>query len=443
MTKPNVLFITYYFPPDASPGSARMSAHVNALTTMGWNVSVLCSGGLAVGRTDPDRLDRIPAGVEVHRTSSIDLYQFIHRKASADGAAPGTARKKKVSFTKRLKRAVKKTIKWLIYPLYGISRFPDKQVGWFLPMIRNGHRIIKQKNIGIVFSSSPPHSSQLAVLWLRKMRKFKWITDWRDPWSAPFRHHRNGFSRFVQRRMEAAVLRNCDRIIVNTPGNKVALQEYFPDIEADKIVVVTNGFDTGHKIDESLETADAVDCDMVYVGEVYKGMLDMFLDALSILRDHDKSIVPHIHVFGTIHESEWIKIKERGLEQYIHYRGFVSWGQSIRVMKEAKALLLLLSHEPQCHSWVPSKVYPYIFSNTPVLALIPEGDASDIIDGAGTGMVIHSQNAAEVAQKIGGFVKDLREDNLALDPVDSFIRRYSIENLALKVDRVLVETSEP
>jgi glycosyltransferase involved in cell wall biosynthesis len=442
LTKPNILFITCYFPPDASPGSARMSAHVNALTSMGWNVSVLCSRGLAVGRTDPGRLDRIPDGVEVHRTASIDLYQFIHSKASADGAASGATRKKKVSLTKKLKRVLKKPVKWLIYPLYRLSRFPDKQVGWFLPLIRNGRRIIKQKDIGLVFSSSPPHSSQLAVLVLRNLLKFKWITDWRDPWSAPFRHHRNGFSRFVQRRMEAAVLRKCDRIIVNTPGNKRSLLEHFPNIAPDKIVVVTNGFDTGHKIDETLETPDAVDCDIVYVGEVYKGMLDMFLDALSILRDRDEFTVPRIHVFGTIHESEWNKIKERGLDKYIHYRGFVSWGQSIRVMKEAKSLLLLLSHEPQCFSWVPSKVYPYIFSNTPILALIPEGDASDIVDGAGTGLVIHSQDAGDVALQVGGFVKDLRAGNLALDPVDSFVQQYSIERLALRVDRTLVETLE-
>jgi glycosyltransferase involved in cell wall biosynthesis len=441
--KPNVLFITYYFAPDASPGSARMSAHVTALSEKGWNVSVLCSRSLAVGRSDPGRLERIPASVEVHRTSSLDLYQVIHKKAtagagSAETPGGGTGRRARGGVKWRIRRA----IKWLVYPFYLLTRFPDKQVGWFLPLVRNGYRIIRSRKIGIVFSSSPPHSSQLAVLLLRNMLKFKWITDWRDPWTTPFRVPRNRVSEFVQRRMEAAVLKKCDRVIVNTPGNRRSLLKMFPNVDPDKVVVVTNGFDTDATIDAALETADAVDCDIVYVGEVYKGMLELLLDALTLLRERDEDLVPHIHVFGTIDQSEWDKIRERGLEAFIHYRGFVSWSQSIRIMREARSLLLLLAHAPECLSWVPSKVYPYIFSRTPILALVPEGDASEIIGGAGTGVLVHSQDPDEVSGIIGDFVRDLREGGKPSAPDEAFIHRYSIEALSARVDRLMQELTQ-
>jgi hypothetical protein len=441
--KPNVLFITYYFPPDASPGSARMSAHVTALSEKDWNVSVLCSRSLAVGRSDPGRLESVPAGVEIHRTSSLDLYELIHRKASAGeesvaGTGGGINRRPGGGF----KRRVKKAIKWLVYPFYHLTRFPDKQVGWFLPLVRGGYRIIRSREIGVVFSSSPPHSSQMAVLLLRKILKFKWITDWRDPWTAPFRVPRTRLSEFIQRRMETAVLQKCDRVIVNTPGNRRSLLAVFPKLDPDKVVVVTNGFDTGARIDAALESADAVDCDIVYVGEVYKGMLELLIEALTLLRERDKNLMPHIHVFGTIHQSEWNKIRERGLDAFIRYRGFVSWSQSIRIMKDARSLLLLLPHAPECLSWVPSKVYPYIFSRTPILALVPEGDASDIIDGAGTGVLIHSQDPEEVSVIIGDFVRDLREGGRPPVPDEAFIHRYSIEALSSRVDRLMQELTQ-
>lgn len=433
----NVLFITYYFPPDASPGSARMSAHVRALARGDWNISVLCSRGLAVGKTDPGRLEGIPEDVEITRTRTLDLYRLFHKSAAppAEPAPPKatTARRKK-------RKKLLAPLKWLLYPLYQLSRWPDKQVGWIPHLVWNGYRLIRRKHIDIVFSSSPPHSSQAGVLLLHKLLKFRWITDFRDPWSAPFRYPRHRFSRWIQRKIERWVLRSCDRIIVNTPGNRESLLAGFPEIPGEKVLVVTNGFDTTLPVDDRLETANSVDCDIVYVGEVYQGMLDLPLEALSRLLERNGNGVPHIHIFGTIHQSEWDKITKRGLDRYIHYRGFVSWSQSIRVMREAKSLLLLLSHTPEYRSCVPSKVYPYIFSGRPILALVPRGDAADIVGGSGLGVVVSTQDIDELSAGIEQFVAALRSGQLAPRQDDSFVRQYSIEELAARVDGLMKET---
>ena len=80
--KGQVLFVSYFFPPDTSPGSTRVTGLIRYLTGMDWRISVLTTSNLAVGRSDTSSLDHIPGGVEVHRTRSVELYQTIHRAAS-------------------------------------------------------------------------------------------------------------------------------------------------------------------------------------------------------------------------------------------------------------------------------------------------------------------------------------------------------------------------
>jgi hypothetical protein len=312
---------------------------------MDWRISVLTTSNLAVGRSDASSLDRIPDGVEIHRTRSVELYQTIHKAASQGGeiAEERDSASEEGGDTRKKKRMspyvlFKKAVKWIIYPFYQLTRFPDKQVGWLVPLLRNGRRLIRAGGIDVVVSSSPPHSSQWGMYLLRKARKFKWIVDFRDPWTAPVRHARNPVSVLLQSRMERRVLRRCDRIVVNTPGNRRAMLAAFPDIEPSKVEVVTNGYDAEHGCDDALESSDYVDCDMVYVGEIYKGMLDTFLDALVRLRERDPEAVPKIHVFGTIHAREYEKIEARGLQENIVYRGYVSeQGVSLHVFRATGA----------------------------------------------------------------------------------------------------------
>jgi glycosyltransferase involved in cell wall biosynthesis len=442
--KGHVLFVSYFFPPDTSPGSTRVTGLVRHLAAADWRVSVLTTSNLAVGRSDASSLDRIPDGVDVHRTGSVELYQTIHRAASrgseiAEESDARPARNESEKKKKRLSPFVvfKKTVKWLIYPFYMLTRFPDKQVGWLEPLLRNGRRLIRNGNIDVVVSSSPPHSSQWGMYLLRIFFNYKWIVDFRDPWTAPIRHARNPVSVFLQRAMERRVLRSCDRIVVNTPGNREALLAAFPGVESSKVSVVTNGFDTEREYDEALESPDYIDCDMIYVGEIYKGMLDTFLDALVRLREREPEAVPKINVFGTIHAREYKKIEARGLEENIVYRGFVSAGQSIRIMKEAPSLLLLLPHNERWKTCVPSKVYPYMFSEKPVLAVAPEGDSSRMLESSGTGILIDSADAGEIARGIGAFVRDLRAGNLSVRPDRAYVNGFAVNALAAQFDGMM------
>ncbi len=447
--KGNVLFVSYHFPPSVSPGSLRVTTIVRKLDKKGWKVSVISAKRTDRSERDLSSLRQVPDDVKVRRTRSIELYRKLHKllpsRRSADGGGhnrPETSRRGNGSAAHQDRPAsrarpasgFRKMLKRGLYNVYQMTRFPDKQVGWYFPLVSTVRRLVAQENIDVVFSSSPPHSSQLAVLAARKRRPFKWVADFRDPWTAPSRRPKTRLSAFIQRRMEKTVLERCDLIIANTPGNKAALEKSFPSIDPAKIEVVTNGFDPDQDVDRQELPPGALECDLMYVGEVYAEMLELLVNALCIIRDRHPESLPRIHVFGHVDEREFRKIEESGLENHFVHKGFVSWDQSLRLMREARALLLLLPFEQQWTTCVPSKLYPYMQAGKPILALVPRGDAATILEDTGTGVTVTTGEAESTAEAIRGFIEDLRASRLVMERKPDRIEEYSMDRLTDKID---------
>ena len=429
-SKGRVLIVSYWFPPSSSPGSLRASTFAAYWHRLGWNVSVLSARNAATERSDPSSLGRVPPEVRTEATASFEHYQSIHRHSSGRSAAASRSKRKS---------GLRRTIKALLKPFYQLTRFPDKKVGWTLPLIWRAGRIMSEGGIDVVFSSSPPHSSQFAMVILRKLRRFKWVVDFRDPWTAPSRNPKGAVSTALQKWMERTVLRNSDHIIANTEGNRRALLEEFSWIDQDKITVVTNGYDdvTPPEGNESKSVPSLDGCDIVYVGEVYPNMLNLFLDALTIIKETGPDDLPRVHVFGSVDERETRKVQERGLGKCFVYRGVVSWGTSVQVMNEAPSLLLLLPPMECWRTCVPSKLYPYLAAGRPVLAIVPPGDAADIVDATGAGTVLTDTDPRALADGIRAFVRGVHSGASGAGNHPDLVEQYAMSALASRVAHIL------
>jgi glycosyltransferase involved in cell wall biosynthesis len=236
--------------------------------------------------------------------------------------------------------------------------------------------------------------------------------------------------------MERKVLESCDVAIANTPGIRRALLERFPGLPEGRVVVVTNGFDPEPPTAAALEPADAVDCDIVYMGEVYKGMLDLFLKAMVAMRSQAPVEIPRVNLFGTVDDGELSRISEMGFGDHVRHRGFVSVDQSERIIREAPSLLLLLPHENAFTTCVPSKLYPYLAARRPILALVPRGDAATIVSEAGSGVAVTDTDPDSVAAEILEFVRGVRAGTAAVGN-DAYISRFSVAKLAARVEEAL------
>ncbi len=433
--KPTLLIVAYDFPPIASAGMYRIASIARHLSRRNWRTTVVTVRSSFVDRSN-DTFQFVPDDIKVVRTSNFEPFRIqkrvlgLPKPVSTDNSngIPLSA----LRMTTRASR-----FRIFLRPLAVLGSalsFPDKKVGWFFPLLLQLIKLLRAERFDIVLSSSPPHSTHLPILLLRKLHRFTWVSDFRDPWAVPWR---GGSARVVQTWMERAVLSNSDAIIANTEGNKAALEASFGDAVCGKITVITNGFDDTRPVGDTSAPPGVRDADLVYTGSLYHGMLTPYLGAMEHLLRKGAHDLPKLSVYGPVPWNMDGRVVKREIAERVVFKGRVSYLESLRVMQEAKALLLLLPHGAQFTTWVPSKLYCYLFSPAPILALAPDGDATRLIRDSGRGVVISSMDPDVIAKGIITFVDKVRRDDLQLQPNYSKIREYSWASLSNTLEGVL------
>jgi glycosyltransferase involved in cell wall biosynthesis len=204
----------------------------------------------------------------------------------------------------------------------------------------------------------------------------------------------------------------CDCVIANTAGNRDELLASFPGLDASRVRVIPNAFDTETLPDAAPADDPAIACDIAYFGEVYPGMLDAYLDALRLLVARDAASAPRLHVFGKV-DGDVRRVQRDGLASHVVFMGVVSYTRSLALMRAAPSLLLLLPDGDAMATCVPSKLYPYLFTGRPVLALVPPGDAARVVEETGAGEVIAPGEPALMAARLAAFVERVRRGQVS------------------------------
>ncbi|MBX3280510.1 MAG: glycosyltransferase [Acidobacteria bacterium] len=127
--------------------------------------------------------------------------------------------------------------------------------------------------------------------------------------------------------------------------------------------------------------------------------------------------------------------KSLGLNGSFEARGYQSRDSAAEMVRNADALYICMADSTSNARLdaVGEKVYQYIASHRPILALVPEGDARDILKAAGTAVVCRPRDIAEIKSGI----LDLFEGRLKLQPNDNYIKQYSRRNLTARLAKVL------
>jgi glycosyltransferase involved in cell wall biosynthesis len=354
-----LLLISYNFPPINSAGVFRVATFAGHLCARGWNITVITVRGSSTETRDPRLMDLIPDDVHVVRTACPEFNRVARRMTAASVPAGPSAEAPPPTqdpSTGKKRRGRRGPIGVIGRFVHRVLTFPDQQVGWFGPLLWNAARIVRRDRIPVVMTTSPPHSSHLPILMLRSFLRFRWVVDFRDPWTAPRRVSPVALG--LQRRLEHRVLKRADAIIANTRGNRDVLLEAFPDIAPQKVFVITNGFDVSRfeaVLSAAAPTRDS-GADLVYVGSVYPDMLDIYIAAMNDIRARGETL-PRLRIYGVFETpEEQAKIVAAGLADAIEYAGRVPYEESLRVIASAPALVLLLPHGERYRRWVPSKL---------------------------------------------------------------------------------------
>lgn len=367
-----VLIITYYWPPSGGAGVQRWLKFAKYLPSSGWIPVVLTVDPdyAAYPYRDDSLYGEIPIDVEVYRTKAVNYFALYSRdwtKIPHSGFASGAGKDRK----SRLSRFIR-----------GNFFIPDPRRGWNSYAFRKACELIRSQNITHIITTSPPHSTQLIGLRLkRRFPHIKWVADMRDPWTDIYYYDMFKPSlpaRIVDSRMEKSVLSKADSII--TVGQKLAslLAEKGENI-AGKTRVLPNGFD--EEDFEGIKPALPDIFTVTYVGTLSPSYpVKGFLQAIRELQAVGQPV--NIRFVGTVSEPVRALLPEG--EESIEFIPYCEHPAAIRHMMESSLLLLIIPDHPSNRSILTGKIFEYLATEKPILLLGPkDGDAAQLLEKCG------------------------------------------------------------
>jgi glycosyltransferase involved in cell wall biosynthesis len=417
-----VLIVTYYWPPGSGAGVQRWLKFSKYLTKLGWEAVLLTvDPDFAVySAIDHSLNNEVPANLTVYKTRARDYFR-LYKKDKTKIPSAGFAIDEEKGFVSHITRIIR-----------GNFFIPDPRKGWNRFAFKKACEIIETRKIDCVITTSPPHSTQLIGLKLKK--KFpgiKWIADLRDPWTDIY-YYEKFYPTFLSRRIDSAyerrVLISADKIITVGKSLKELFSSKIPGIE-EKIEVISNGYDEEDFSSLIASKPDAFT--ITYVGTLSGSYpINGLLKALKSLSE--EGINFRLRFTGVVspEHKELISSATGGSGiEFIPYSGHLT---AIRNMLDASVLLLIIPDHFSSRSIITGKLFEYLASGKPVICLGPvDGDAANILEETGHGKTFDYNDSKGITE----YLTFLYSNPEITEKVPHTI--YSRENLVKKVIALL------
>ena len=168
MPSRKLLMLINFFPPAGGGGVYRPLSFVKYLSRMGWDITVVTPKPGEFWISDPSLEEQIPEGVRVVRTDSLSAGRILGKIRGAGTGQPAGAR------SSGGYEFMRKAGEFLL--------MPDTYIGWKPFAIKAASRLCREEVFDVLYSTSPPDSTQLAGLKISSRFGIPWLADFRDPW---------------------------------------------------------------------------------------------------------------------------------------------------------------------------------------------------------------------------------------------------------------------
>jgi glycosyltransferase involved in cell wall biosynthesis len=417
-----VLIVTYYWPPGSGAGVQRWLKFSKYLREYGWEPVILTVDPefAAYPATDSTLEKEIPGNLTVYRTRAKDYFRFYKSDKSKIPSSGFAAEDKKTIFS--------------IFARFirGNLFIPDPRRGWNKYAFRKACDIIHETGITHVITTSPPHSTQLVGLRLRKkFPEIRWIADLRDPWTDIY-YYKEFFptclSKYIDSTYEKRVLNNADRIITVGRSLRDSFISKVP-ASASKIGIITNGYDSDDF--EGLSSSEPSVFTISYTGTLSdKYPVYGFLEALERLTLMGVSF--RLKFTGYVSENQRRLIGRYPFAQNTEFNPYAEHQAAIRSILDSSVLLLIIPDHKSSGSIITGKLFEYLASGKRVICLGPrEGDAAQIIKDCGQGMTFSYTDADGISSYLEALITKPHETG-SKPP-----EKYSRKNLSGELARLL------
>lgn len=443
-----VLMITYVFPPAAWVGGLRTLKYCKYLGRDGWTPIVIAARPIGVTFQDESLLHQIPSSVLVHRTFDVDPAKWEEklaarklRRSKAAAAAPvdehSLAYAQRTTVAPGLFRRAKQLVKSIL------KDSPDSHIFWVPFAFFRGVAILRKEGVDVIYCTSPPHSSHFAAYLLAKLFRKPYVLDFRDPWyvSGSVRSPDNKIPALLklETRAKRTVVRGAARVICASRGERDELRVEFPDVEANRFVSITNGYDPSDFEVAKPASRGSNRLILTHAGTIYSGAAGELFAALQRLAKERPELTGRLQVqlLGEIAHEYAETIRELESKGLVRALGMRPHAVALQALMESDVLIVLLGGSMFLPSEIPTKVYEYLHAGKPILAIAAEGEATHILRQSGLGIVVPPMEVEKLIEELGNLVADHAAGRLRRVPNQSYIRTFERAALAEQLAHVL------
>lgn len=426
MDKKKVLIITYYWPPAGGPGVQRWLKFVKYLPVFNIEPVVYIPENPNYPIVDESLNSEVSKDVTIIKHPIKEPYKLagLFSKKSSKTISKGIiSEEKKQSLIEKV----------LLY-VRGNYFIPDARKSWVKPSVEFLSEYIQKEEIETIITTGPPHSLHLIGLQLKERLGVKWVADFRDPWTTIGYHKQlrlTNASNAKHKALEKQVLTTADQIIVTSFTTKKEFQQ----LTKQPIEVITNGYDK--------ESVDKFEMDskftMSHIGSLLsKRNPEVLWKVLSeFISENDQfSKDFQLNFIGFISDSVLHSLKTYNLSSYVNNVGYVSHKEAITYQKESQIVLLIEINSEETKCIIPGKLFEYMASNRPIIALGPKGsDVEKIITETNTGNYFNYEDYDSLKRIILEHYKAYQNNTLQGHPIG--LQKYSRKSLTEALSKLL------
>lgn len=421
-----VLIISYYWPPAGGPGVQRWLKFVKYLPDFNVEPIVYIPENPNYPLVDESLIAEVSKDVTIIKQPISEPYKLagLFSKKSSSTISKGIIPEQKTqSFIEKA----------MLY-IRGNFFIPDARKSWVKPSVAYLSNYIEKENISTIITTGPPHSLHLIGLQLKEKLGVKWIADFRDPWTTIGYHKQLKLtekSKQKHKALEKLVLNTADDIVVTSSVTKTE----FEAITNKPIEVITNGYDYESVESKPLDAKFTI----AHIGSLLSKRNPIILwQVLSeLVQEHEGfSKDFQLNFVGAVSETVLQSIETVGLANHINNAGYVSHKESIVYQKSSQVLLLVEIDSKETKCIIPGKLFEYMVSNRPILALGPQGsDVENIIKETNTGNYFYYTDYKSLKSTILAHYKSYQNKNLEVHAIG--LQKYSRKSLTSKLASVL------
>ncbi len=421
-----VVIITYYWPPAGGPGVQRWLKFVKYLPDFGVQPIVYVPENPTYPILDEGLLNEVSDKAIILKNKIFEPYQLagIFSKKQTQKISSGIIpAAKKQSFLEKL-------LLWIRGNLF----IPDARKYWVNPSVVYLKKYIQENNIDTILTSGPPHSLHLIGLKLKEELDVKWFADFRDPWTTIGYHKALKLSSYADKKhkqLESKVLTNADTIIVTSKTTKTEFQA----LTNKPIEVITNGYDLENISKQTLDEKFT----LAHIGSFLSDRNPKALwGVLQELVLENEKFAAHfqLKLIGKISQEILESISEFQLDAYCNNLGYVSHTEALEHQRKSQVLLLIEIDSEETKSIIPGKLFEYMVSERPIIAIGPkDSDFAEIITSTNTGVFFTYSEKERLRNTILAYFELFLENKLQVHPVG--LQQYSRKNLTEKLVSIL------